>query len=101
MVTENESDEIARSVLDNKEKESGITLKISERKITGVGIIYFYNSREYVDAGNFSEMLLGNSPFIVDADDGAVHFFGTSFSADRYLDEYIKYRSEYDRRRTF
>jgi len=101
MITMEESENIAKSILVKKEKEIGFELKISLIRETEYGNVYFYNSKEYVETGNFRANLLGNSPFIVDIEDGVVHFFGTAFSLERYLGEYEKYRSQYGEMRTF
>jgi hypothetical protein len=53
------------------------------------GWYFCYQSRKYLDTGNFSEMLAGNAPVIVDKDTGATIDTVTAYPIEQYLEEYI------------
>lgn len=50
--------------------------------------VFFYESREYLDTGDFSRQLVGNAPLIVDRADGSVHETGTSRPVERYIERH-------------
>lgn len=50
--------------------------------------IFFYNSVEFIQTGNLSSALTGNSPLIVDKMDGSVHVTGTAKPIEFYIEEY-------------
>ena len=57
------------------------------------GWVFFYNSKDYLENGNFSSCLAGNAPIIVDRYNGSVHITGTARQISFYVDEYVKKRS--------
>jgi len=52
------------------------------------GWIFFYQSRTYVETGNFSDILAGNAPLIVDRFDGELRVTGTARPVEEYLAAY-------------
>ncbi|EOL8956138.1 YrhB domain-containing protein [Cronobacter dublinensis] len=52
------------------------------------GWFFCFQSREYLQTGDSSALLAGNSPFIVDKDSGEIHVFGTAQPLQEYLQEY-------------
>ena len=52
------------------------------------GWVFFYQSRAYVETGEFAEMLLGNAPIIFDSFDGELRVTGTAEPIEHYLREY-------------
>jgi Immunity protein 35 len=57
------------------------------------GWVFFYNSKEFLEDHNLSYQLAGNSPIIVDRQDGSVHKTGTAHSIDYYIREYENIRN--------
>jgi len=53
--------------------------KIIERSF---GWVLFYNTKEYVETGDFMYRLAGNGPVIVEKISGAVKFFGSNESLE-------------------
>jgi hypothetical protein len=53
------------------------------------GWIFFYQSKEYLETGNFLEQLVGNAPIIVNIH-GELGLTGTAFPLEHYLAEYEK-----------
>ncbi len=52
------------------------------------GWVYFYNSKEYAETGDFNFSLVGNPPVIVDRSDGKLYGTGTANSIAHYLNEF-------------
>ena len=50
--------------------------------------IFFYQSKAYLDSGDFSELLAGNAPLIVDRSAGELRVTGTARPIDDYLAAY-------------
>ncbi|NTG51895.1 hypothetical protein G6M04_31435 [Agrobacterium rhizogenes] len=86
--------------VETKQKKLGIPLQIVRRLDVPYGWVFFYNTQAYVQTGEIISALAGNAPFIIDADNGSLHVFGTAFSIDRYLQEYESLREGYDAKRT-
>ncbi|MGA1983506.1 MAG: YrhB domain-containing protein [Acidobacteriaceae bacterium] len=49
------------------------------------GWVFFYQSKSYVDTGDWHEMLVGNAPLIVDFG-GQVHETGTGLPIEDYIE---------------
>ena len=52
------------------------------------GWVFFYQSSEYLETGDFSSQLAGNAPYIVNKATGELHETGTAFSVEHYIKEY-------------
>jgi Immunity protein 35 len=52
------------------------------------GWVFFYNSRRFVETGEFRYRLAGNGPVIVNKHDGSVEFFGTGRPPLEFVAEY-------------
>ena len=52
------------------------------------GWVFFYNAREYLEAGNELAALAGNAPYIVNRFTGAVVVTGTGHPIEYYLSAY-------------
>lgn len=52
------------------------------------GWIFFYQSKAYVETGNFSEMLAGNAPIFVNRNTGQLTLSGTVHDINYYVKEY-------------
>ena len=49
---------------------------------------FFYNSRKFVKTEEFSYMILGNAPIIVNKFDSSLHHTGTTYATEHYITEY-------------
>ncbi|MCR1301866.1 MULTISPECIES: YrhB domain-containing protein [Enterobacter] len=58
------------------------------------GWFYCYQSREYLETGEFSSQLAGNAPFIIDKDNGEIHSFGTAYPLAKYLQDYEQLKNK-------
>lgn len=52
------------------------------------GWVFFYNTREYIEDGDFSAALAGNAPLIVDKSSGQLYETGTAHSIEHYISAY-------------
>lgn len=90
MLTEQEIIEIAKDYLKKKEQKGGIKLDIIETLSIkkNYGIIFSYNSKEYIETKDEGARLIGNSPFLVENKTGKIVVFGTNRSDEYYIQEY-------------
>lgn len=54
---------------------------------TELGFVFFYNSKEYIETGDFTHCLAGNAPLFVSKRDGAVYVTGTARPIEQYIEE--------------
>lgn len=52
------------------------------------GWLFCFQSREFLETGDFSTQLIGNCPFIIDKDSGNIYELGTTYPLDVYIQEY-------------
>ena len=52
------------------------------------GWIFFYQSKAYLESGDFRDMLGGNAPIIVNRSTGILSETGTAFDIEHYIIEY-------------
>jgi hypothetical protein len=52
------------------------------------GWVFFYESKKFIEAGNFREMLGGNSPIMVNRNTGELTFTGTAYDMEHYIKDY-------------
>lgn len=50
-----------------------------------LGWVYFYNSRQFLETGDFRHQLLGNAPIVVERSTGTVQETGTAKPLEEYL----------------
>jgi len=94
MINLNQAMEIAQAYLNDLQRDMGIPIQIVKTREESFGWIFFYQSKEYLDTENFSAMLAGNAPFIVDKERANVHVLGTAHPVDFYVDEYVRQQTK-------
>lgn len=52
------------------------------------GWVFFYDSKLHLETAEIQHMLAGNAPIIVNKDDGSLHFTGSAFQIDKYIQDY-------------
>lgn len=57
----------------------GLTLQID------IGWVFFYESAEYLETGEFSQRLAGNAPVVVSGFGGHLYVTGTAQPVEKYL----------------
>jgi hypothetical protein len=49
---------------------------------TEVGWVFYYNSRSFIETGDFQKMLMGNAPILVTREHGKVHLIRGDIPAE-------------------
>ncbi len=55
------------------------------------GWLFLYQSVAYLDTGDYSKMIAGNAPIIVDRFTGAIWQTGTATRPDEYIETYVQF----------
>lgn len=58
------------------------------------GWVFFWNSKEYYETGDFKNSIVGNGPIVVDRCDGSIHELPTAGSAEQFIEEYARNRTQ-------
>ena len=82
MTTETQARRTAESMLDLDK------YVITTMREFDVGWVYFYDSRRHQETGAISDLLGGNSPILVDREDGSAHHTGTARTIEDYIERY-------------
>jgi Immunity protein 35 len=90
--TEREIDCFGSALPENKDRPSH-SLVITHAVEQDFGWVYFYDSREFSETGEFLHALAGNAPFIVSRIDGRLYATGTAHPTEHYLVEFSLRRS--------
>lgn len=70
--------------------DSEIPLQITHEGEFSEGWYFCYQSKEFLETGELSAQLAGNSPFLIDRQSGALHVLGTAKPLESYLEDYIR-----------
>jgi hypothetical protein len=57
------------------------------------GWVFVYNSRQYLETGQFRYMLAGNGPIVVERADGSMHQLGTALPMEESMRLYEERRN--------
>jgi hypothetical protein len=52
------------------------------------GWVFYYNSRKFIQTGDFSVMLMGNAPIFINRSDGGAKFIRGDVSVDEALEQF-------------
>src|SRR5215475_14575405 len=55
---------------------------------TDFGWVFFWNSKRYLETGEFQYALAGNAPLIVDRRDGSIHETSTAYPIEEIIERY-------------
>jgi hypothetical protein len=79
---------VAEYLSEGRQTANGITLMIVDELTQehDFGWVFFYDSKEYIESGDFLYALAGNAPLVV-LRDGSVRTTGTSRPLAEYLNE--------------
>ena len=73
-----------------KEPEFDLVIQDSETIEKEWGWVFFYQSRKFIESGDFRDMVVGNAPYIVNKESGDLHITGTASDIFHYINEYEK-----------
>ncbi|GAB4043106.1 YrhB domain-containing protein [Spirosoma litoris] len=65
-----------------------ITLVLTKSREESFGWIFFYDSKEFLETGDFSKAVVGNAPVIIDRATGELTETGTAHSIEYYIEQY-------------
>jgi hypothetical protein len=83
------AEQIAREAIRTQAAPDADVVVMTEHTLERpVGWVFFYNTRAFVETGDFSQSLIGNAPVLVDRCDGSVHFIATSRPVEDAVAEY-------------
>ena len=92
-MTRLEAREIAVRYIADKQREIGCDLILLDEHTMerDFGWVFFYDSKQHVDTGDFRFGLVGNAPIVVARADGQLHETGTAFPVEHYLKDFEKF----------
>ena len=90
MITLAEATKIALAYISKLEQstEDPVILLESKTIEKPFGWVYFYDSKLYIETGEFECQLLGNAPLIINRNSGKIHVTGTAYPIEHYIEEY-------------
>ncbi|WP_431612213.1 hypothetical protein [Chryseobacterium sp. 'Rf worker isolate 10'] len=90
MLAEQEVIEIAKDYIKKLSQKWEIELTIAEKRSIQkeYGVMFYFNSKKFVEDKIEKAKLIGCSPFLVDNKTGKIIVFGTNRSIDYYIQEY-------------
>jgi hypothetical protein len=82
--------QIAARAISKIKVAPGIELVLLEDKIIErpFGWVFRYNSKKFLETGDYRDSVLGNAPLIIDRRDGSVHLTKTAPPIDFYIEKY-------------
>lgn len=92
VLNQEDASQVALEYLTKLEKKIGEPLSLVNSEILkkDFGWVFFYNSKKYIETGDFRSMLAGNAPFIVDRNSGEIHVTGTAKPIEDYIADYVQ-----------
>ena len=58
------------------------------------GWVFFYQNKKFLETKNVLDKSVGNSPVIIDKNDGSINITGSANPVEKYIDEYVKRMSK-------
>ncbi|MBV9768361.1 MAG: hypothetical protein JOZ32_02215 [Bryobacterales bacterium] len=91
-----EARRIAQAYLDDVQVDPPTELAILEGSTLEreFGWVFFWNSKHYIETGDFSYALVGGGPLIVDRTDGTVHQISSALPLEAALAQYRQERAQ-------
>lgn len=79
-------------MLDDFSSRDGVQCVVLKTQtiVRGWGWVVFYQSKAYVESGDFRDMLGGNAPYFVNKHNGKIDVSGTAHPIEYYISEYEK-----------
>lgn len=76
--------------------EDRIVVLLDKTIDAGTYYVFFYQSRKFLDTNNYSYLLAGNAPIIVDKASGKQFITGTAYPLEHYIEIYENTRGNGD-----
>jgi hypothetical protein len=92
MITKDVAIKIAEEYLRTESISTGYKLALLDDSIIEfeLGWVFFYQSKEYLETQDILHLLGGNSPIIINKNDGSIYVTGTAYPVEHYIQEYIE-----------
>ena len=92
MITKEQAINIANGYISEKNQMSKHILQLQlERTIEfELGWVFFYQSKDYIETGNFMKSLIGNAPIIINKKTGSIKVTGTAHHINKYIIRYFQ-----------
>src|SRR5215472_7912682 len=80
-----------KSQSNQMETYGGLALKFDATIVKPYGWVFFYNTRRFLETGEFLARLGGNAPILIEKATGTVYVTGTAHPLDYYLADYERF----------
>lgn len=89
-MTRDEATALAWTYVRSREAETGCDLVLLDSRTIekSFGWVFFYDSKEHAENGDFRYALAGNAPVVVTRADGVIHETGTALPLEKYLERF-------------
>lgn len=92
MINRETAEQLAQALLHEEycgdASDEHLVIKEATEKFTHGWVIY-WQSRSYLETEDIGCMLAGNAPILVDESDKSLHYTGTAYSSDYYVQNYL------------
>ena len=87
-ISKDQAEKIALQYVKAKEAEIGCELMLIEASTMerNFGWVFFYDSKNRIETGDFRYAIAGNAPIVITRSDGAIHETGTALPLESYLE---------------
>ena len=89
MLSKEKAIAIAANYIKGKSTKHDLVLLTNNTIEFELGWVFFYQSKKYIDSGDYRDMLGGNAPIIINKYNGSVHVTGTSYAIEKYIKDYL------------
>lgn len=59
-----------------------------------LGWVFFYQTKAFIENGNYLDAAVGNAPIIVDNRTGEIQVTGTAYPVKKYIEDFLKEENE-------
>jgi len=90
MITKDKAIAIAEDYISEIQKSTryNIVLLLDALIEFELGWVFFYDSKTYIETGDMLEMLIGNTPIIIDKRNGSITKTGSAYPIEKYINDY-------------
>jgi hypothetical protein len=88
MLTKSDAQLLVESELSNLDSNDGLQIVEDSTSEYSWGWVFYYQSKEYLETGDFRDRLAGNAPYIVNKISGEIRCTGTAHNIEYYVGEY-------------
>jgi hypothetical protein len=90
MITKKKAIEIAEQYISDKGGRYHLVLLMEHTMEFDLGWVFFYQTKEYVESRDITQMAEENPPIIINKNDGSLSITGTAYPIEKYIRDYTK-----------